>query len=114
MNIGGNKLGKVIQLPGTVSHKPILNRDVTLVCPSCGNTDGFLFRIYGFPLAIVGKKDDSDDYEIKEMVCRQDGTIGEEILCCMKCGCIGVEVVDKKDMPKIYAALEERENNSKE
>ncbi len=41
-----------------------------------------------------------NDYEIKEMVCRQDGTIGEEILCCMKCGCIGVEVVDKKDMPK--------------
>ncbi len=106
--MGGKTLGKVIQLPGTVSHKSILTKEIGLVCPSCGNTDSFLFRIYAFPLAIVGKKENSDDYEIKEMTCGRSETTGQEILCCMKCGCAQVQVVDKKDMPEIYAALEER------
>ena len=61
-----------------------------------------------FLLAIVGRKDNSEEYEIKEMLRKQDGTVGEEILSCMVCGCSEVQVVDKKDMPEICAALEER------
>lgn len=68
----------------------------------------FLFLICAFPLAIVGRKDNSKEYEIKEMLGKQDGTVGEEILSCMVCGCSEVQVVDKKDMPEICAALEER------
>ncbi|MBP8614588.1 MAG: hypothetical protein KBI40_07130 [Firmicutes bacterium] len=68
----------------------------------------FLFLICAFPLAIVGRKNNTEEYEIKEMPGKQDGAVGEEILSRIVCGCSEVQVVDKKDMPEICAALEER------
>ncbi len=90
-------MGKVIRFPGTPSTGPLLDKDLNVVCPQCGNTEVFFFRIFAFPYALVEKRA-KGKYVASEFFYDQDGTVGEMPLLCARCGYEDLEItaVDKE------------------
>lgn len=89
-------MAKVTRFPGTPHHKPLLNKEIEIVCPCCGNTEVFLFKIFAFPLALVEKQRDGR-YVATDLTYKQDGTIGETPMCCFRCGCVGIQVKEAEE-----------------